>query len=151
MFACCVSALTPVAFSRLHDFIFVPLNVNWSEAQSYCREHYTDLATVNDKEDNANLLKVLANANGWIGLHRTSSESPLIWSDRSGSTFADWGPNQPNNYDGIQWCVNIIQNQWNDQACHLKCAFVCHLGELIILTYIHTFVFLNKKLRVTSS
>ncbi|CAM4509590.1 unnamed protein product [Leuciscus chuanchicus] len=56
-----LSALTPVALSLHHDFIFVPLTVNWSEAQTYCRQHYTDLATVNDKEDNDNLLKVLAN------------------------------------------------------------------------------------------
>ncbi|XP_039524832.1 putative C-type lectin domain family 20 member A, partial [Pimephales promelas] len=97
------TTLTPVAFSQLHDFIFVPLKLSWSEAQAFCREHYTDLATVSDKEDNDNLLKVMANATSWIGLYRTSSASPLIWSDQSGSTFSDWAAGQPNNYAGIQW------------------------------------------------
>jgi len=141
--ACCVSALTPVAFSQLHDFIFVPLNVSWSEAQAFCREHYTDLATVDDKEDNDNLLKVLANvSSAWIGLHRTSSASPLIWSDQSGSTFSDWAAGQPNNYAGIQWCVNILYNKWSDQECFIKVPFVCYFGELILLTNIHKNVFL---------
>ncbi|XDV19521.1 hypothetical protein PO909_024979 [Leuciscus waleckii] len=126
---CCVSALTPVAFSQLHDFIFVPLTVNWSEAQTYCRQHYTDLATVNNKEDNDNLLKVLANVPSWIGLYRTSNESPLIWSDQSGSTFSDWALNQPSNHGGAQWCVNVVSNQWNDVECHRIFPFVCHLEK----------------------
>ncbi|XP_039524868.1 C-type lectin 1-like isoform X2 [Pimephales promelas] len=125
-----LSALTPVAFSQLHDFIFVPLNVSWSEAQAFCREHYTDLATVDDKEDNDNLLNVMANvSSAWIGLHRTSSASPLIWSDQSGSTFSDWAAGQPNNYAGIQWCVNILYNKWSDQECFIKVPFVCYFGK----------------------
>lgn len=122
-----------VMFSQLHDYFFVPEKVNWTDAQMYCRQHYTDLATVNNQQDNDNLLKIAGPSTVWIGLYRTSSTAPLIWSDQSNSTYTDWEPGQPNNYDGKQWCIQIHNHLWNDGHCEQQFAFVCHLGELLIL------------------
>uniref|UniRef100_A0AAV2JYX9 C-type lectin domain-containing protein n=1 Tax=Knipowitschia caucasica TaxID=637954 RepID=A0AAV2JYX9_KNICA len=49
--------------------------MSWSEAQSYCREQFTDLDSVNDTEDLKNL-KAAANGrtDAWIGLHQTSNK-----------------------------------------------------------------------------
>ncbi|KAL1272118.1 hypothetical protein QQF64_031134 [Cirrhinus molitorella] len=64
--------LTRVTFSQLHDYFFVTESVNWTTARTYCREHYTDLATVNNQQDNDNLLKMTGTTTVWIGLYRTS-------------------------------------------------------------------------------
>uniref|UniRef100_A0A672P8B9 C-type lectin domain-containing protein n=1 Tax=Sinocyclocheilus grahami TaxID=75366 RepID=A0A672P8B9_SINGR len=112
-----------VAFSQLrvsNKYVFVPEKVNWRDAQTYCRQHYTDIATVNNQQDNDNVLKTLANENG-------SGTTPLIWSDGSKFTYADWEPGQPSNNNNIQWCVKIYEKHWNDQDCYFKFPFVCHL------------------------
>lgn len=122
-----------VNVSQLHDSFFVPERVYWTDAQMYCRQHYTDLASGNNQQDNDNLIKIAGPSTYWIGLYWTSGTSPLIWSDQISSTYTDWEPGQPNNYGGCQWCIQIHNNLWNDGHCGDKFEFVCHLGELLIL------------------
>ncbi|KAL0189876.1 hypothetical protein M9458_016975, partial [Cirrhinus mrigala] len=73
-----------------HVFYFVPVNLSWPEAQAYCRQHYTDLATIDDQTDYEELLKTVnTDFRGewiWTGLYRTSATAPWTWSDQSQST-----------------------------------------------------------------
>lgn len=115
-------------------FYFIPNNMIWTEAQTYCRKHHTDLATVNDKTDLDELLKTLPKgfkSNIWIGLYRTNAQPPWVFSDGSHSLFRPWLSGQPNNYDGIQHCVYTDPNgYWNDWTCTDQFAFICY-GELL--------------------
>ncbi|XP_045886735.1 uncharacterized protein LOC123957741 [Micropterus dolomieu] len=54
------------------SFIFVNDLKTWSEAQSYCREHYTDLASVRNRTENAQINKLAQYKPIWIGLYRDS-------------------------------------------------------------------------------
>ncbi|XP_048048556.1 macrophage mannose receptor 1-like isoform X2 [Megalobrama amblycephala] len=116
---------------RQYHFINVPKN--WTEAQSYCREKYTDLATVDNMKDMNELRK---NANGghvWIGLFRVGV--PWQWSDQSNSTFRNWDSGQPDNYGGYEKCAEIYPNtgRWNDNSCNSQFSFMCHEDKLILI------------------
>ncbi|XP_072222492.1 C-type mannose receptor 2-like [Leuresthes tenuis] len=63
LFLIVASALSAV--SPVHQYHFVYERKNWAEARSYCREHYTDLATIDNKED-MNILKKMANASQMV-------------------------------------------------------------------------------------
>ncbi|KAL0150006.1 hypothetical protein M9458_054665, partial [Cirrhinus mrigala] len=58
---------------------FVNQQMNWTEAQRYCREKHTDLVTINDMQEQ-NDIKQTVNGSVervWIGLNRTNT---WIWS-----------------------------------------------------------------------
>ncbi|RVE60284.1 hypothetical protein OJAV_G00179320 [Oryzias javanicus] len=55
--------------SQLYDYQFVNESMNWTEAQQFCRKHFTDLATVTNKTDLDTLRRIKRNSTGaWIGL-----------------------------------------------------------------------------------
>uniref|UniRef100_A0A669B6J4 C-type lectin domain-containing protein n=1 Tax=Oreochromis niloticus TaxID=8128 RepID=A0A669B6J4_ORENI len=63
-------------------YVYIKKKKSWNEAQSFCREHHTDLAPVSNEQDNLKLGK-LGNSNDyiWIGLKKNSSESQKwMWS-----------------------------------------------------------------------
>ncbi|XP_063042906.1 uncharacterized protein si:dkey-88n24.6 [Engraulis encrasicolus] len=55
----------------------------WRAAQSYCREHHTDLASVKNKEEQEELK--WQGYHNWIGLFRDD----WVWSDQNKSSFRD--------------------------------------------------------------
>ncbi|KAL0150002.1 hypothetical protein M9458_054661, partial [Cirrhinus mrigala] len=59
---------------------FVDQEMNWTEAQRYCREKHTDLVTINDMQEQNDIKQAIQTVDGsvervWIGLRRT-----WIWS-----------------------------------------------------------------------
>ncbi|XP_049423958.1 C-type lectin lectoxin-Lio3-like [Epinephelus fuscoguttatus] len=55
---------------HLHEYHFVKEKKTWTEAQQYCREHHTDLATVSNMTDMERLHDSAQNQDGaWIGLY----------------------------------------------------------------------------------
>ncbi|XP_073763999.1 C-type lectin lectoxin-Lio2 [Danio rerio] len=125
-----LTALTPTVSSQSYTFYFVAENMSWSNAQTYCRQHYIDLASVLDYADVEEALGSIDPdyyANVWIGLYRHGPTDPWLWSDSGTSTFIPWGPGQPNNYANSQYCVELERN-WvlNDLNCNTKLSFVCY-------------------------
>ncbi|CAJ1062957.1 macrophage mannose receptor 1-like [Xyrichtys novacula] len=87
----------------------------WKDAQAYCRTHYTDLAMIENAQENAEVLaqKEEDTMFMWIGLSREAWK----WSDNRESSFRNWRPGHPDN-DGYQYCVSRgSQHQWNDNNC----------------------------------
>uniref|UniRef100_A0A8C2IKJ1 C-type lectin domain-containing protein n=1 Tax=Cyprinus carpio TaxID=7962 RepID=A0A8C2IKJ1_CYPCA len=118
-----------MTFSQRHEFVYVPSSVNWTTAQKYCRQHYSDLATVDDQADHNELLKIGGMGNVWIGLYRTTGNGAFVWSDQSSSSFKAWESGQPNN----QLCVNIYGGKWYDRDCVGPVPFACSIGEKLCL------------------
>uniref|UniRef100_A0AAV2JII6 C-type lectin domain-containing protein n=1 Tax=Knipowitschia caucasica TaxID=637954 RepID=A0AAV2JII6_KNICA len=58
----------------LNQYYFIDKSKSWSEAQQYCREHFTDLATIERKE-NLSRVHIPAGQVAWIGLH----DDPAAW------------------------------------------------------------------------
>lgn len=50
-FVSCVLGLGPVCYCLVHSYHLVDKSKSWPEARAHCREHYTDLATIDDIKD----------------------------------------------------------------------------------------------------
>lgn len=113
-------------------FVFINNLTTWTEAQSYCRKHYTDLAIVRNMAENQKVKELVPPGKEvWIGLYRDAWK----WSDGSNSSFRYWNKaaGEPNNYYGNEDCVAADfshSGQWEDWGCDYKRAFICYrLGE----------------------
>ncbi len=115
-------------------YIWVQLWKNWTDAQSYCREHYTDLPTIhNSEEQNQLKSNVSSSAWVWIGLFRDSWE----WSDKRSNFFRYWAAGQPSEKSGSGDCVGMSttnSGKWIHESCDLQRPFICHGGEFFFPT-----------------
>uniref|UniRef100_A0A671YPN6 C-type lectin domain-containing protein n=1 Tax=Sparus aurata TaxID=8175 RepID=A0A671YPN6_SPAAU len=107
-------------------FVLITTPKTWTEAQSYCREHHTDLASVRNMTENQKVMDLVpAGQKAWIGLFRDSWK----WSDGSNSSFRYWAEGQPNNYGGNQDCVVAglgIDGKWWDDPCGQTRPILCY-------------------------
>ncbi|XP_030286087.1 macrophage mannose receptor 1-like [Sparus aurata] len=113
----------------LHVYHFIKEPKTWKEAQRYCRENYTDLATVYDMNDTQRLSDSVNTGEAWIGLHNDVGQDNRVWHWSLPGvevTKYFWADNQPNDKNGIENCVVIKNNKWYDTACSDKRAFICY-------------------------
>ncbi|KAF7210455.1 C-type lectin domain family 10 member A-like [Nothobranchius furzeri] len=134
-----ISALCSASSLPAREFHFIYDLKTWTEAQSYCRELYTDLVTIQNLED-VTILKNKADLTKrvdpntyllWIGWYddvnswRWSMSDPNFY--QHDETFRLWVPGEPNNYAGIgESCAKIrTTGQWGDFICSSTEYFIC--------------------------
>ncbi len=128
----CLSSV--VVSSSPRQYHFVNQKMDWTEAQSYCREKHTDLVTINDIQEQNDIKQAIQRVNSsadrvWIGL-----KSTWIWSlsdsdfyRRDESQYSSWGSGQP---QGDGDCVFMNNDgQWHDETCSTTRHFICYNGE----------------------
>ncbi|KAM3617663.1 uncharacterized protein V6R79_009393 [Siganus canaliculatus] len=108
-------------------FVLASTGMTWTKAQSYCRDHHTDLASVRNMEENNEVMNLVPSGQrAWIGLFRESWK----WSDGSSLSFTYWAQGEPNNYQGFQenCVITYFHNsgRWGDWPCDRKTAFICY-------------------------
>uniref|UniRef100_A0A8C9U2K2 C-type lectin domain-containing protein n=1 Tax=Scleropages formosus TaxID=113540 RepID=A0A8C9U2K2_SCLFO len=128
------SCLTP-------QYHFVNMSKNWTEAQSYCREKYTDLVTIDNPEE---MNRVINRVNltgytgpAWIGLEKGNSDY-WQWSDQRNSSFRYWAPGKPDNNTGNEKCTvatitQTLSGTWDDRQCGENHPFLCYDDHLILV------------------
>ncbi|KAI4798236.1 hypothetical protein KUCAC02_022194 [Chaenocephalus aceratus] len=106
-------------------FVLIERYMNWTDAQSYCREHHTDLASVRNLTESQQIDDLLPEGDWcWIGLYRDSWK----WSDGSNSSFKYWAENKPD-LRALKVCVAAAFNnsgKWEDLDCGLEKPFICY-------------------------
>uniref|UniRef100_A0A8C1J101 C-type lectin domain-containing protein n=1 Tax=Cyprinus carpio TaxID=7962 RepID=A0A8C1J101_CYPCA len=111
-------------------YILVQSAKNWTDAQSYCRQHYTDLPTIhNSEESNQINLILLSGYYIWIGLFLDSWE----WSDKWSLFFRHWAAGQPSQSSGSGDCVGMSttdSGKWAQYSCDLQQPFICYGDKL---------------------
>lgn len=106
----------------------------------YCREHYTDLATVSNIDDMNRLVNTAQDSTGgftgkaWIGLHdnltswRWSLSDSRYYGEKE-ADYRNWDFGQPDNFLGDQICVKMWSGGvWEDSWCFLRNPFICYDG-----------------------
>ncbi|XP_072304529.1 putative C-type lectin domain family 20 member A [Eucyclogobius newberryi] len=92
-----------IHFARTgREFVVVDQYLDWTQAQTYCRDKYTDLVTVHNQQDNQKLMAVAANNLDciWIGLRhklhtwRWSMGVPSLSYDEKDDIWADEHANE---------------------------------------------------------
>uniref|UniRef100_A0A668AZU0 C-type lectin domain-containing protein n=1 Tax=Myripristis murdjan TaxID=586833 RepID=A0A668AZU0_9TELE len=124
------------------EYHVVEYEKNWTDAQTYCRHHYKDLATIASQEDVTMLSHALGNCqrHAWIGLYndinswRWSLENTSYYNEGE-TEFRRWKSGEPNDYSRIEDCVKFRQGKWWDDPCSKKLHFIlqyCRYSLLLI-------------------
>ncbi|XDV28070.1 hypothetical protein PO909_031466 [Leuciscus waleckii] len=132
----CSSNLHYVCYSE-SEYIRVQIDKNWSDAQSYCRQHHTDLITIHNSEEQNTIKSIIPSGSWvWIGLFQDSWE----WSDKWSRFFRNWAAGQPSQSSGSGDCVSmstIDSGKWAHESCDLKHPFICHEGSSALSRQYH--------------
>uniref|UniRef100_A0AAR2ILQ5 C-type lectin domain-containing protein n=1 Tax=Pygocentrus nattereri TaxID=42514 RepID=A0AAR2ILQ5_PYGNA len=137
------SALWTLSFCGTRQFHVVNVNKKWTDAQKYCRETFTDLATFENQQETNAVLSLLSGISGlfWIGLRQKAQQSTAIWiwSDGSNSSYRYWNNGEPNGGLG-DYCVELSHYsaynpayRWYDSECSWLRSFVCYKDLPLIL------------------
>ncbi|XP_010764422.1 C-type mannose receptor 2-like [Notothenia coriiceps] len=109
---------------HLYEYHFIQKEMSWDEARSYCREHFTDLATVSDMRDVERLRNSSQTTDAWIGLHKPWRWSlPGVEYNESEALWDNGEPNDPEN------CVKMDENddrKWDVESCTEDNKFICY-------------------------
>lgn len=109
--------------------------MTWAEAQTYCREKHTDLATVVNTEDVERLIATVPGnhySSAWIGLHdepenwKWSLVDEDFYGEGEGArSFRRWWT-QPDNFEGRELCAYVSRGKWYDFRCDGVFMAVCY-------------------------
>ncbi len=99
-----------------------------SYQQRVTDNHTKNILIVSDNDD---LLK--ANKGFWIGLNNLDKESGYQWSDGKPLNYLNWNYGEPNNFNGVEECVEVQANQgWNDVNCYINKGWICRINKGVI-------------------
>uniref|UniRef100_A0A673AIW0 C-type lectin domain-containing protein n=1 Tax=Sphaeramia orbicularis TaxID=375764 RepID=A0A673AIW0_9TELE len=115
----------------------------WKEAQEYCREHHSDLATIRNHTENAFITSLY----GWIGLYRDGPNCAWKWSRRNETAdFIDLSGVVPchhrfcylfisDNYHYNEHCAHKYSSStgWRSTNCNIRYPFICYDEPLILV------------------
>ncbi|KAK2838968.1 hypothetical protein Q7C36_013782 [Tachysurus vachellii] len=122
------SLLRPVS----HKYFLIKTKVTWPVAQSYCRETYADLATVESDLDWLRLKDNLAREGltgaAWVGLYNDINS--WRWSINGvplKNNYQNWNGIQPDNDGGHQPCSTMgPYGYWWDFECESLFPIICY-------------------------
>uniref|UniRef100_A0A667WI21 C-type lectin domain-containing protein n=1 Tax=Myripristis murdjan TaxID=586833 RepID=A0A667WI21_9TELE len=112
-------------------------DTHWAEAQSSCRQTYTDLATVASEEDEAELTDALGEHHGsqvWIGQYddisswRWSLQSETYYGEGE-TEFRMWASPEPHSIYTENCAFTNWVGLWADIDCMRALPFLCYHGK----------------------
>ncbi|XP_036067172.1 C-type mannose receptor 2-like, partial [Oryzias melastigma] len=116
--------------NQLLQYRFINEVKTWDEAQKYCREKHTDLATVTSMADMKRLNQDLGSRKAWIGLYRDAGGSRMWqWSQpevQFNESQSKWDNYEPGD-SGTENCGAVRRTlMWLDLSCNSIQPFICY-------------------------
>uniref|UniRef100_A0A3B5AN26 C-type lectin domain-containing protein n=1 Tax=Stegastes partitus TaxID=144197 RepID=A0A3B5AN26_9TELE len=113
----------------IQTHIYISKELNWYEAQAYCRHYHTDLSYFNSQSEIDKLRKDAGGSisKGWIGLQRDpNNDAVWMWSGGGHITYANWARGEPNYYRRIEDKGLIgSDGKWYDSSGIYSRPFYC--------------------------
>ena len=128
------SGLSVPVTNMFREYHHVKIPKTWAEAQRYCREMYSDLATVDHRYENDRLLRATQD-NGkfaWIGLYDDWSWKWSLGDAEFKATedYSNWKQHEPDNKGSNESCVVAqYDGAWRDETCETDRPAVCFNGR----------------------
>ncbi|CDQ91886.1 unnamed protein product [Oncorhynchus mykiss] len=121
-----ISSVFQTVTYSVKKYSLVPEKKNWTEAQKYCRQHYTNLAIIRTEEDWKAIQSSLGDFSGdvWIGLHRSGPTEKWKWSDGEDFMFFNWKEGFGVHAEGHD-CVLSISSHWQPVTCAAQRQYMC--------------------------
>uniref|UniRef100_A0A672M094 Uncharacterized LOC107572834 n=2 Tax=Sinocyclocheilus grahami TaxID=75366 RepID=A0A672M094_SINGR len=125
-----LAGLLSLTLCKPQEYILYKQLKTWENAQSYCRTHHIDLATVQTDEDWTSLKEAADEQQysslAWVGLFNDINGWRWSYNEES-LVFESWGLVQPDNYGAGEECVTIaFDGKWFDSYCTSEKYFVCY-------------------------
>ncbi|XP_067378789.1 macrophage mannose receptor 1-like [Channa argus] len=118
---------------QLHNYHFIGEKKTWDEAQKYCRENYTELATVSNMTDMKRLINSTESQDeAWIGLHSYPGKENRKWHwSLPGVKYieekARWYKGQLDDKRGnLENCALMTNKKLSDYPCTDLYKFICY-------------------------
>ncbi|KAK2865754.1 hypothetical protein Q7C36_001810 [Tachysurus vachellii] len=117
----CAGSLPFVCFDAVSStYTVISTSMAFYNAQSYCRQHYTDLASPTTTKENT-ILKQTVTTNVWFGLCRDIWK----WSDQSTFSTFSWVTGKPNSAGSNANCGHFINGLVDAASCSFIKPFFC--------------------------
>nr|XP_055057219.1 C-type mannose receptor 2-like [Misgurnus anguillicaudatus] len=123
----CETPLSFLCYNESTGYVIIDDLKNWTDAQSYCRQNYTDLATVHNSQEQQQLYATVKDFGSWIwmGLFKDSWQ----WSDQWNLAFRNWAPEEQ--FQRLGDCAAMSttdSGKWVQYSCDQQYHFLCY-GE----------------------
>ncbi|XP_052254421.1 macrophage mannose receptor 1-like [Dreissena polymorpha] len=112
-------------------YMFVDQPLSWTDAQTECRNHQSDLLSIETVQEQAYIAGRLSSLNSiavWTGANDRSTEGGWKWSNSQPFAYLNWAPGQPaaTNGQGTD-CVAMLTSSalWDDVDCTSRNGYVC--------------------------
>lgn len=123
-------------WTRYHNFCYnfnIPLRLAWTAARDRCLQYGADLVSIHSSDEKQFVLTQAHKVNWrhslWTGLSDRNVEGGYVWSDRSPLQFTSWNSRQPDNWKGLEDCVEMYMGgTWNDLTCSEIRHFACKIA-----------------------
>lgn len=128
------SGLPTLSSGNFREFHYIKILKTWTEAQTYCRQKFDDLASIDNQGENDRLQNVLQDQGifAWIGLkdNLMSWKWPLGGRFDNMRSFNNWKSNEPVTKPYMHTCTLMTADGlWYSSHCGAKHPAVCYDGK----------------------
>uniref|UniRef100_A0A3B5A3A4 C-type lectin domain-containing protein n=1 Tax=Stegastes partitus TaxID=144197 RepID=A0A3B5A3A4_9TELE len=118
-------------------YVYVSGTPPWEGAQSYCRKHHTDLASIRNENEMVLVDNVMPIGDVTFAAVGLSRKTWSYWSDGTEHKFKNWLTEHPFGTTG-DCATSLIGDadagKWFEQPCDQKLPFMCYDSEFYDLT-----------------